>query len=175
MIITSVARMVFESMTSSLKGSLDRPHPSAPIHICRVSTHSIPSSSMRVRISSRRGYPSGYPNSRLQWVTAGASKPGRAHRRPVENDGVKHAGPAALVRLDSVLRQVRELDALRERKRGSFDSRFGVTLHFHEDPTGLYADLRSAGKTERHRVTTVAERAAVVRLLRAALRAHDKL
>ena len=81
---------------------------------------------------------------------------------------MKHAGRAALDRLTSVLRQVRELDALRERKRGSFDSRFGVTLHFHEDPTGLYADLRSAGKTERHRVTTVAERAAVLRLLRAA-------
>jgi hypothetical protein len=95
-------------------------------------------------------------------------------RPPEENDRVKHAGPAALDRLDSVLRQVRELDALRERKRGSFDSRFGVTLHFHEDPTGLYADLRSAGKTERHRVTTLGERAAVVRLLRAALRARHK-
>jgi hypothetical protein len=87
---------------------------------------------------------------------------------------VKHAGPAALDHLESVLQQVRELDALRERKRGSFDSRFGVTLHFHEDPTGLYADLRSAGKTERHRVTTLAERAALVRLLKAALKAHNK-
>lgn len=85
---------------------------------------------------------------------------------------MKHAGPAALDRLDSVLRQVRKLDSLRERKRGSFDSRFGVTLHFHEDSTGLYADLRSGGKTERHRATTIGERAAVLRLLKAALQAH---
>jgi hypothetical protein len=87
---------------------------------------------------------------------------------------VKHAGPAALDRLDSVLRQVRELNSFRERKRGSFDSRFGVSLHFHEDPTGLYADFRSAGKTERHRVTTISERAAILRLIKAALRAHRK-
>jgi len=87
---------------------------------------------------------------------------------------VKHAGPAALDRLDFVLSQVRKMETLRERKRGSFDSRFGVTLHFHEDPTGLYADLRSAGKTKRHRVTTVSERATVLRLLKAAVRAHRK-
>ena len=87
---------------------------------------------------------------------------------------MKHAGPAALDRLDSILRQVRKLDSLRERKRGSFDSRFGVTLHFHEDPTGLYADLRSAGKTKRHRVTTIRERAAILRLLKTALRAHHE-
>ncbi len=87
---------------------------------------------------------------------------------------MKHAGPGALDRLDSLLRQVRQLDSLRERKRGSFDSRFGVTLHFHEDPSGLYADLRSAGTTERHRVTTIRERAVVLRLLTAALRAHRK-
>ena len=90
------------------------------------------------------------------------------------NASVKHAGPPALDRLDSVLRQVRKLDSLRERRRGSLDSRFGVTLHFHEDPTGLYADLRSAGKTKRHRVTTIGERAAILGLLKAALRSHRK-
>jgi hypothetical protein len=79
-----------------------------------------------------------------------------------------------LDRLGPLLRQVRQLDSFRERKRGSFDSRFGVTLHFHEDATGLYADLRSAGTTERHRVTTIRERAAVLRSLKAALRAHRK-
>jgi len=88
---------------------------------------------------------------------------------------VKHAGPEALDRLDALLHQVRQLDALRERKRGSFDSRFGVTLHFHEDPTGLYADVRSAGRTERHRVTTTRERAAVLRLVKAALRPHRRI
>jgi hypothetical protein len=110
----------------------------------------------------------------LRGGPAGAAQPDPAYRPPEEHDRVKHAGPAALDRLDSVLRQVRELDVLRERKRGSFDSRFGVTLHFHEDPTGLYADLRSAGKTERHRVTTLAERAAIIRLLKATLRARHK-
>jgi len=76
----------------------------------------------------------------------------------VENRSVKHAGPAALDRLDSVLRQVRKLEALRERRRGSFDSRFGVTLHFHADPAGLSAD----------------QRAAILRLREAVLRAHRK-
>jgi hypothetical protein len=65
---------------------------------------------------------------------------------------MKHAGPEALDELEPLLVQVRHLGVLRERKRGSFDSRYHVTLHFHEDETGLYADLRLGDETRRFHI-----------------------
>jgi len=52
---------------------------------------------------------------------------------------------------------------LRERSRGVFYLRSRAFLHFHEDPKGLFADLRT-GAWRRMRVSTKAEQA---RLLRA--------
>jgi hypothetical protein len=68
-----------------------------------------------------------------------------------------HAREAALDELEPVLQQVRSLGVLRERRRGSFDSGLKVTLHFHEDPGGLYADLRLQSETQRLRVSTIKE------------------
>jgi hypothetical protein len=73
---------------------------------------------------------------------------------------VKHAGEVELDRLEPLLVQIRELDALRERRRGTFGSRIGVSIHFHTDGDGdsLYADLRSDGVTTRLPVDTASQR-----------------
>ena len=73
---------------------------------------------------------------------------------------MKHAGPAALDRLEPLLAEVRALADLKEKSRGVFYRRSKAFLHFHEDPTGLYADIRNtAGDFDRFRVETPQERA----------------
>jgi hypothetical protein len=75
---------------------------------------------------------------------------------------VKHAGPVVLDTLEPVLAKVRAIDGLRERTRGVF-YRGGIAfLHFHEDPAGIFADVKSAGGWRRMRSSTVRERAATV-------------
>ena len=46
-----------------------------------------------------------------------------------------------------------------EKKRGVFYRRSRAFLHFHEDPAGLFADVRLVDDFERHRVSTAAEQA----------------
>ena len=79
---------------------------------------------------------------------------------------MKHAGPEALDRLEPLLVKLRGLPALREKSRGVFYIRSKAFLHFHEDPTGLFADVRHApdGDFVRMPVSSEAERA---RLLKA--------
>ena len=58
---------------------------------------------------------------------------------------MKHATATALDQLEPLLERLRELNGLSERKRGIFYHRSKAFLHFHEDPSGLYADVRLAG------------------------------
>ena len=58
---------------------------------------------------------------------------------------MKHATATALDQLEPLLERLRKLDGLSERKRGIFYHRSKALLHFHEDPSGLYADIRLAG------------------------------
>src|SRR5438445_1628807 len=51
-----------------------------------------------------------------------------------EELSVKHATDHALDRLEPLLRRLRAVDGLRERKRGTFTHRSRAFLHFHEDP-----------------------------------------
>lgn len=78
---------------------------------------------------------------------------------------MKHAGPDALDRLDNVLHRLREIPGLTERSRGVFYRGGKAFLHFHEDPTGLYADLRRAETFERFRVNSMDERSELLRLV----------
>ena len=55
---------------------------------------------------------------------------------------MKHAGQAALDRLEPLLARVRAHPTLKEKSRGVFYLRSRAFLHFHEDPRGLYADVR---------------------------------
>jgi len=70
---------------------------------------------------------------------------------------MKHATDDALDRLEPLLGRLRALDGLRERTRGTFTHRSRAFLHFHEDPAGLFADVRLADDFERHEVTTAAQ------------------
>jgi hypothetical protein len=57
---------------------------------------------------------------------------------------MKHAGAAALDRLEGMLAAARASGALREKGRGVFYLKSRAFLHFHEDPAGLFADVRAA-------------------------------
>ncbi len=55
---------------------------------------------------------------------------------------MKHAGTATLAQLDGLLREVRKRSQLRERTPGSFYVKSKGYLHFHEDPAGIFADVK---------------------------------
>ena len=82
---------------------------------------------------------------------------------------MKHAGPAALDALEELLTRIRSHAELREKSRGCFYRKSGGFLHFHEDPEGLFADLKVRGEFARFRVSTRTERAAFLRELAAEL------
>ena len=77
---------------------------------------------------------------------------------------MKHAGAAALDRLEPVLARLRGFPALKEKARGTFYVKSRAFLHFHEDPAGLFADVRASDGADfdRMRVETDAERAALM-------------
>lgn len=78
---------------------------------------------------------------------------------------MKHASPAALDQLEPLLAEIRALGGgLKEKSRGTFYLKSRAFLHFHEDPKGLFADVRDAeGRDfERFDVTDAAGQAALV-------------
>ncbi|HZC15429.1 MAG TPA: hypothetical protein VE309_01585 [Caulobacteraceae bacterium] len=62
---------------------------------------------------------------------------------------MKHATTQALDRIEDLLQELRRLPDLRERSRGVFYRAGKAFLHFHEDPKGLFADVRGADEWER--------------------------
>ncbi len=83
---------------------------------------------------------------------------------------MRHAGAAALDRLDDLLQEVRRRHPqLKERKRGAFYRGGQGWLHFHEDPAGLFADLKIDGEWMRFAVNAPVECAALLRRLEKAL------
>ena len=86
--------------------------------------------------------------------------------------GMRHAGDPDLDRVDDLLARLRELEPLKERKRGNFQYRTRAFLHFHADGEDLYADVRLDDVDfERRRVTTTEEQADLVSAV--AARIHD--
>jgi hypothetical protein len=77
---------------------------------------------------------------------------------------VKHAGADALEELSTLLAEIRQLGWLRETTPGHFYWKSRGMVHFHEGPTGLYADVRfdPKGDFQRRRVTTRAEQEELV-------------
>jgi hypothetical protein len=82
---------------------------------------------------------------------------------------VKHAGDAALDELEPLLCWLRAMPALREKSRGSFYRGPRAFVHFHEDPAGLFADVRFDEEFERIDVTTAARQRQLARRIAAAL------
>ena len=57
---------------------------------------------------------------------------------------MKHASSATLDKLEPLLAEIRTLPGLKETSRGVFYLKSRAFLHFHEDPKGLFADVRDA-------------------------------
>lgn len=84
---------------------------------------------------------------------------------------MRHAGAETLDLLEPLLVRLRAFDALQERRRGVFYVRSRALLHFHEDPAGLFADVRTADGHgfDRIKVSEGAGEAALLRHVEAAL------
>jgi hypothetical protein len=78
---------------------------------------------------------------------------------------MKHARPQTLEAIEPLLEKLRTIPGLVERKRGISYRGATAFLHFHEDPAGMFADLRSGDDFERYAVNTQPE---IARLLDAA-------
>jgi len=75
---------------------------------------------------------------------------------------MKHAGPVALDALNDLLDAVRTHPGLREPRRGVFYRKGKAWLHFHEDPAGLFADLRSGADWQRFPLSDADQRASLL-------------
>jgi hypothetical protein len=82
---------------------------------------------------------------------------------------VRHARAEALDLLEPLLGRLRAFDALQERRRGVFYVRSRAFLHFHEDPAGLFADVRAADGFDRINVSGPEGEAALLRHVESAL------
>ena len=82
---------------------------------------------------------------------------------------MRHARDDALDELEPFLVELRSLPELKEKSRGVFYRGSKAFLHFHEDPTGLFCDVRLADEFDRFRVTTKVERQAVMSSVRKVL------
>ncbi|MDR3510391.1 MAG: hypothetical protein P4L73_02055 [Caulobacteraceae bacterium] len=65
---------------------------------------------------------------------------------------MKHAGAAALDQLEPLLAEIRAIAGLKEKSRGVFYRNSRAFLHFHEDPSGLFADVRTADGSDFERL-----------------------
>jgi hypothetical protein len=70
---------------------------------------------------------------------------------------MRHAGPQALDALEPLLARLRTAPGLREKGRGVFYAGARAALHFHEDPAGLFADVRPSGAADFERIDVTGE------------------
>ena len=86
---------------------------------------------------------------------------------------MKHAGSDALDQLEPLLARVRALPGLVEKKRGTFYRKSRAFLHFHEDPKGLFGDIRAGDGADfdRFDVTNPAGADALIATAEAGLKA----
>jgi hypothetical protein len=72
---------------------------------------------------------------------------------------MKHAGPSTLARIPALLGELRARPVLRERRPGVFELKSRAFLHFHDDPSGVFADVRLAQEFVRLPVTSASQQA----------------
>jgi hypothetical protein len=92
--------------------------------------------------------------SMLRWLTRGRRWVAAHRVAPM-----KHAGPATLARISTLLEELRARPVLRETRPGVFALKSRAFLHFHDDPGGIFADVRLAEDFVRLPVTTRSEQA----------------
>jgi hypothetical protein len=78
---------------------------------------------------------------------------------------MKHAGAAAFEALSDLLDGLRTRTALIERRPGIFYVGGKAFLHFHEDPGGLFADLRLGSDWQRFPVNSPDQRAELLAVI----------
>jgi hypothetical protein len=83
---------------------------------------------------------------------------------------VKHASGETLRQLSDLLDQIRQRQGLKEKKLGIFYNKSKSFLHFHEDPTGIFADISSGDQFRRYSVNTTKERHALLTAIDRALK-----
>ena len=83
---------------------------------------------------------------------------------------MRHAREEALNALEDVLTHLRAFEGLTESKRGAFYRKSAGFLHFHEDPAGLFADLKVDEEWQRFRVNTPEERSELLNCIESVLR-----
>jgi len=72
---------------------------------------------------------------------------------------MKHAGPRTFDRISPLLEKLRARPALREKRPGVFYLKSRAFLHFHDDPVGIFADVRLADEFVRLPVTSESQQA----------------
>jgi len=84
---------------------------------------------------------------------------------------MRHASEETLQRLTSLLQQLRAMDGLVEKGPGVFYRKSKAFLHFHDDPAGIFVDvrLRHDDSFTRLAVTTRKQQAALVTKVKRAL------
>ena len=65
---------------------------------------------------------------------------------------MRHARDQDLDRLEPLLERLRTLPTLVEKKRGVFYRKSKSFLHFHEDPKGMFADIRTQDLSDFERI-----------------------
>jgi hypothetical protein len=70
---------------------------------------------------------------------------------------MKHAGRSTLTRIEPLLEALRMRSALQEKRPGVFYLKSKAFLHFHDDPSGVFADVKLDATFERMRVTSESE------------------
>lgn len=83
---------------------------------------------------------------------------------------MKHAGKEALEQLDPLLTKVRGFHVLTEKQPGVFYRKSTAFLHFHEDPAGLFADLKVGQSWKRLPVNSGPDRELLLREIRSILK-----
>ena len=72
---------------------------------------------------------------------------------------MRHAGSSTLDRIAPLLQQLRARPALHEARPGVFTLKSHAFLHFHDDPSGVFADVRLAEGFVRLNVTSRSQQA----------------
>jgi len=75
---------------------------------------------------------------------------------------MKHATAETLAQLTDLLARIRAVPGLVEKRPGVFYRKGRAFLHFHEDPAGLFADVRPGEEWIRLAVGDAAGQAALV-------------
>lgn len=82
---------------------------------------------------------------------------------------MKHATKAALSKIEPLLQSIRQYASLKERTHGVFYFKGQAFLHFHEDPAGLFADLRIDSDFQRLPVNSQIEKKALLSKIKEAI------